>query len=781
MGGCIVQPGRTERPMRYCGGAVVQATPVMIPSMVECNGRTTSVSWSAANGDIIVGGDVAPPQRWNEALSCFTGFSAGASTNGSQITYSFKKTVACQEGPSYAIWLAGAGGSGGIMRRTVGSGLWTLSTTTFFGEVDDGGSSDPRRVKARCIVIDGTTVYVACRRTASPIFGVARSIDSGANFTAWSFGTTRNYTALFKSPQYNSIYASADNRAGGGNDGVYIIATADGSVQRIDNIGTGAPTIADARDVYVVREGTTDCLFVVVGNAAGSDADRGIWRCRINADPNGGGFGAGNITWSHIYTPGTSDRINCVVAYKPNGNNSGPIYVLATYFKSSTNSSGTYALTPGAGGGTSNYRVTAVRTLNADAASPTFDVISGSGNVDITTYGTQHPHIMTYIGEAAPENGRFGGTNYSTNDLGIAPNGQVVVAAGKASPWICKNPWGGTPLWRPLSKGLGLLEGDYGVVQFPATTKSAVTDDDRGAFTWASQALGYDGPAWCASDDADGISGLDNACQGASVDYDDVSLLLARSGDGHAYRVTNPTNYNAASASVLTSATTGFCMGIYSWKALSANRRIQVNHNAIWRGATQVATISSTANRCDAAFTPGGTTGWIHVPDVGIYRTTDEGATWQLWWTYAISNGTTNRFCGHVALSIITDALLYATFDAGGVWRCTDADISATGSGLSGSRPGGTSLIIGGDLPFGTEPISAIAVDQTTGELWACGYSNDGTAVPKLYVKPPGSDAWKAMVDSEYGESCTIPQSMTANDGRLLIGTASQGTLRRMG
>ena len=367
IGGCIVQAPEVERPLRHTAAGIVQASPTLTPSVVECMGRTTSIAFSGANGDILVGVDVSTPQRWNEPSASFRGFAAGGGSNGTIIDYKHKKVVGFQESSAYAIWLAGSNGGGGIRSRAVGADRWTLRSTLYYGEVQDGGSTDPRRTKSRTILIDGTSCWVACKRTSgSPAWGIARSSDSGVNWTAWSFGTGRNYTAMYKSPQYTCIYATADDREGSGNDGVFILtglASGTGTVTRIDNVGTGAPTLADVRDVWVGRIGTTDYVYVAVGNKSGVDADRGVWLCKVNADPTGGGFSAAaSCTWTHIFTPGSSDRVNAIVGYQPN-TGATPIYTMTGYFKSSTNATGTYTLSPGAGGTVKDWDETKKKLL----------------------------------------------------------------------------------------------------------------------------------------------------------------------------------------------------------------------------------------------------------------------------------------------------------------------------------------------------------------------------------------------------------------------------------
>ena len=105
------------------------------------------------------------------------------------------------------------------------------------------------------------------------------------------------------------------------------------------------------------------------------------------------------------------------------------------------------------------------------------------------------------------------------------------------------------------------------------------------------------------------------------------------------------------------------------------------------------------------------------------------------------------------------------------------------GSGVAGSRPSNTTKVTGGALPLGTEATSALAVDPWRGDVWVCGYSPTGAATPKLYRLPhEDQTAWQQMPDvsNQYAEGCMIPQTMTVIDGRCRIGTASNGTLRRL-
>lgn len=782
----VVQTPAVQWPPVSTAGQVSQPKPTIVPSVVECQGRTTSISVSERTGDVIGGGDVAPPQRWREPDKSWRGYAAGGGNDGSTIAYPNKKTCAVREGPTYAIWMSGSNGSGALWRRDDNDALWDLATQSFWGTVNDGGSSDPRRTGAGLIVIDGTSVFVSCERSAGPTNGIARSTDSGANYTAWSFGTSRNYTCLRKSPNFEYLLACSDGRVGASQDGVWLLTGLGGTVAitQWDTIGTGAPDLADVRYCFPVDENGDDCWFIVVGNAAGSDADRGIWRLRVTHDPLDGGFvAATHMTWAHIYTPGLSDRMQTVVAHKPNGASAGPVFLMAGYFNGSTNATGTYDLSPGAGGSTQNYRVRAVRSLDADATTPSFTVVSNSTNVDMVTYGTRHEHVLTYVGEQSNEKGRMGGSSYQMQELAISDDGLTVYACGKSSPWVTPNPWG-LCIWQPFSRGMGLLEGGYASVYVPDIGDGrlgfAIADDDRGLYTFRNLNLSAKGPEWVVAENIDGAITTDNAMNGVSVDVGTpITLLLPRRLNGRAYRVEDPFDYDNAQITAMapdTSADTP-AIGAFAWiDSTTTDRRVIVTSGKIWRDlATVVSGLSSNSKRTE--FVSQGAFAWLLIPDKGIYRTADNGATWTLWWNHGIASTTTNRYAGHMTL-LPPDTLL-VTWDTAGIWECTDADVSAVGSGIAGSRPGSTNLLTSG-LMSPTEFVSALDYDAQRGDVWACGYDPTGSSSNILWVRRASSGAWVAIFDTEYAESAIIPQALTAHDGRLIIGTASNGSLLRV-
>jgi hypothetical protein len=417
------------------------------------------------------------------------------------------------------------------------------------------------------------------------------------------------------------------------------------------------------------------------------------------------------------------------------------------------------------------------------AVTPTWSVVSNATNVDMRTYGTDRDHVMSYVGETSNENSRFGGTSYSINDMAISSNGQRVVAAGKSSPWVCDNPWSGTPVWRPFSKGLGALEGGYSNVFAPGTNRVAIADDDRGMYTFTQ--FGYLKPEWVIAENIDGVVSTANAMNSVRLGTDGTTLLTARDADGRSYKTTNGWSYSSAFITALyTSSRTAPAIYADQWvDGTSTTRYIEVTQTAIYRDGTSVATITPTSTSARAEFRYAGNTCWLHLPDQGIYRSTNNGVTWVLWWTYAIADDKYAKFCGHMTQDPSDPNLLFFAFDAGGVWRVPGADSASTGSGLGGSVPSGAAKILGGVLPLGTEPISAICMDPVRGDLWACGFSPTGAATPKLYVARAGEpNTWLQAPDpsGEYAEACIIPQFINVYDGMCWIATASNCTLRRI-
>jgi hypothetical protein len=273
---------------------------------------------------------------------------------------------------------------------------------------------------------------------------------------------------------------------------------------------------------------------------------------------------------------------------------------------------------------------------------------------------------------------------------------------------------------------------------------------------------------------------------GVSYDPTDLTgnrLLMPRDLDGKGYVGTNMFDFATASiTAILSAGGTGKAIGAYRWVDGGAvTRTLVVTSTGIWRDTTQVASITSAATRTE--FISSGAVCWLYVPDLGIYRSTDNAATWVLWWDLPIGVTQTAKYSGHMGLDRDVSTTLWITYTDGGVWKATAANATAVGSGVAGSRPANTTKVTGGAMPLGTEPTSALAVDPWRGDVWVCGYSPTGAATPKLFRLPrEDQTAWQQMSDTsgQYAEGCLIPQTMSVIDGRCRIGTASNGTLRRL-
>jgi len=304
----------------------------------------------------------------------------------------------------------------------------------------------------------------------------------------------------------------------------------------------------------------------------------------------------------------------------------------------------------------------------------------------------------------------------------------------------------------------------------------AIGDDDRGLYTFID--FGYLRPEWVIAENIDGVPSTDNAMNGVSLATDLDSLLTPRRSDGRVYRTTDPWEYDDAFiTAIYTSSRTAPALGGWQWvDSLGTTRYLELDSAAIRRDNVSVASVASEAKR--AEFAHSGVYCWLMIPDLGVYRSQDNGATWALWWNYGIGNELHQRFCGHLTQSGDTPTDLFISFDEGGVWQAVDAHTSAAGTGLAGSRPEGTAQVIGGSLPLGTESISAIQMDRFRGDLWACSYDPDGSAPPTLHVLYNDATVWVEWEDDEYPEACIIPQYINVYDGFAWISTASVGTLR---
>lgn len=513
-----------------------------MPSAIEATGRTIS-AWHDGT-TWIIGVDVASPSEWDPASHTFRNLAAGWGWNGSTLHTAFKKSPwVGRVAGSRMIGLCGSNGSGGIMERLDADDSSDLLSTTYYGQADEGGGSDPRTAGPRLGCFVGDATFIAVTRTAAPARGIVRQDSVGGSLTAWAFASSRNWTALYPSPTgWSAIYGTADGTVAAA-DGVFILtglASGSATVTRIDDTGVNAPTLADVRDVWAASVGGIDYIYVVVGN----NTDRGVWECAITEDPTTGGFNAAtDITWRQVFTvDDASDRPQSISGHVL----SGTVRAVLGLYDGNATATGSYTESSGI---TSTYRRTHYRCLDLRAGTPSWEVISNAANVNVNTYDVnirEHPHVITLIGEPAVERGRLGGSNHQVQGVVVAeaPNGDIeCVSVGKTTPWIC-NPFDTVPVWRPFSLGLGALAGNYQALlaKEAGIGWMGLGDDDRGGYH-----VDHGSPprfVWCLANDSSGIPGTNNAtysiCASYLGLYDAAGGLLYGARESSGYRVAFP-------------------------------------------------------------------------------------------------------------------------------------------------------------------------------------------------------------------------------------------------
>jgi hypothetical protein len=512
-----------------------------------------SCTWSDRRQGWVIGVDVAMPSVWSRSQHIFTNYGAGGAWSGSDLDTAYKKSPWAAEYDVDAHWMSGSNGNGGIYRRLAADVAWTNQTVTYYGQVDEGGSSNPRSAGSRLGVRVGVRTFLSCTKAAGR--GIAKADTLGGSWADWAFGTSRQYTAIVASPTWGTaLYASSDGTIAA-TDGVWImtgLSSGTATVTQLDTVGTGAPTLADVRDVFAVTRAGVDYIYATVGTTT----DRGVWECKITHDPADGGFvAATHVTWRRVFTcdDTANDRPQSCCAYYYS--DTDKIYLWLGLYSGNVDGTGTWTEYNGP---VNNYKRTHYRCADALAVSPTWTTISNATNVSVQTDGIEginHPHMITIIGESSVEKGRIGGSNHSCQSINVNPAGTEVCTVGKSTPWICRNPRDTTPLWRPYSYGLGALAGGYQGVIVNESSQGwfAFTDDDRGG--WLCE---HGTPAvlrWCLANDNSGIPTTSNATFAMARHYlgvDNVNGgLLFAARDLKGYRVRYPFSPPAAQDVIL--------------------------------------------------------------------------------------------------------------------------------------------------------------------------------------------------------------------------------------
>lgn len=547
-----IAAARYGRPTRYGGAGQGHFAPrrVWMPSTIEATGRTLCATWSDRDDTWVIGVDVSCPSKWSRQSHIFKNYGAGGGYNqfDADLTTTLKKSPWVAETTDRAVWMAGSNDNGGIMYRLPVDDAWTNVSSNWYGLANEGGNTDPRTAGSRMGLFTGTMTFMTAIQDSAPRRTILKQSTVGGQWAAWATVTSRNWTAIVKSPQWDVIYGSVDGTVAGV-DGVYActgLSSATATVTQFDTVGTAAPTLADCRDVFVVTRSSVDYLYVVVGN----NADRGVWECKITHDPSDGGFvAATHLTWRQVFTvDNASDRPQSIAVYYDSTLDKVMAYL--GLFVNNATATGTWSESTGV---VNSYRRSHYRCLDLLAVSPTWEVVSNVLNVNLQTEGidsVDHPHVISLVGESSIEKGRIGGSNHACQSINVNPTGTEVVTVGKTTPWICKNPWATTPEWRPFSYGLGALSGGYQATIINEKSQGwfAFNDDDRGG--WFIEHGSPGRFVWCLANDQTGIPTTSNATFSIARSVLGVEIstggLLFGARDSRGYRVQYPFNPPAA-------------------------------------------------------------------------------------------------------------------------------------------------------------------------------------------------------------------------------------------
>jgi hypothetical protein len=286
------------------------------PSMIDGTGRIVSGGFDGTYW--YSGGDTGGCHRAPAATGLFSGFNGGVGDDGSGDYIPDFRRFACIWGTANEVTfsLNGTRNAGGIMRLKEGESRFSIVTSTYWGNGTntntDGTSIDgswPRHTGNRGAIL-GQTVWAAVIRSASPKEGIVYS-RSGGDVGSWSTffydaSVSREFTGLAVSPQYRTsgsavLYGVARGSSTAG--GVYVFRNADSASpvasSRIDTAGNGGANFAGLMDVAVVKEGSNDVLYVLVGPEHATSGERGVWRCTLSGNVASGSYTA---AWTQIST-----------------------------------------------------------------------------------------------------------------------------------------------------------------------------------------------------------------------------------------------------------------------------------------------------------------------------------------------------------------------------------------------------------------------------------------------------------------------------------------------
>lgn len=655
---------------------------------------------------------------------------------------------------------------GGILRRPKdGSEPWTVvcdaASSAYFAGNGEGTTSTPR-LTGRMIAADpdGSHVWaIAMQRTPGATnlnkVGLIRSVDNGATWAEWKdVAGDREFRAIAYSNLNDAVFVSSNEDRAGAARGlqVYTGALAGGTAVRLDTQGAGHPGgLTDAQDMCVVNDGVNDYVVLVCGAQEVTPTEAGVWVCAVG-DIDSGTWTAGSTTWTHLGIPdGAVASDWATVAAEWVG---GQLNVVAGCFAPSVASAGGY--TEGAVSDT--YKITHARRLNALAAG-TWEHVSGDANVDLTLYGTtSEKWTQATVGMPFVVRARLGGSNHASQALEVV--GGVAVSAGKAGAWRTDDIWGTAPVWQPFVNGTGALISRSCAVNPANGAQWLMTDIDRTAYAGT---LGSGQTPRCFMVDAtpDGIDPSEGL--GCWVAPDGSVALIGR----------EESNTPNANAGKIVQITDPWGTPVVALLDLPANVGRAISPFRFTNGTGQVITLVETAAGATQrrvgtgawAATTGSANGtpdqpgrfmhdpfnpnvvWHFLPEGGLRRSTDSGATWTVQYADTVEVPGSQRAFGDACLIPGTDTILASWGD--GIWKI----ITAAGT------PARAKLADG--LLSATARVSALAC--TTTKVFAATVDGD------YLLSTDAGATWTDIAGAITPDVAPVPLSASMTNGHLYV------------
>lgn len=697
--------------------------------------------------------------------------------------------------------ITGTDNGGGIQKRTVASGSWQLMTTAYRGDVSATIGVGRIVGHRRILDLGANGVFFAVQRDSDNKGGIIRTINGGSSFSefhnASGFTIGRVFSGLIASEQgySNMFYACAESpevAMSPANDnpivGVYTNINGTPTFTRIDDAGSGPPSggIADARTMICIDEGGKDTLYVLVGKA--DTTNGGLWRCVIQSDPNSWGA-TPDVAWTKL----NAGVLQASHAYRVlTGRRSGGTTQIVVG-SSLTSGSGQASLGGSIPGSGSSFEACVYRSLNAQAASPTWEAVSGPANILDTgelkpMYGTASERWV--MSRATQDNNTnnsiLGGGGWIPFDMDIDEATGTVVVAGKSGSWISENPWAATAssvAWRAFSNSTGGVLNSHVAIHPTDNLKWTMNDVDRAGY------FNLDG----ASGQMQGIKDINaGQChanyirQGGSA----PGKWIIGSSTGVYWSSTNwntTTDPDILPSFAQESTGGGDLMAVAEITFASVEYKLAVDAGGkllIKAGAGAWANPYTFPTPSGEAVTvivnDGHQDFWVFEPGSGIRYFSDitnVPGNPPVLMCAAKPLSSEKAFFGRVAQDATNRTTLYATFGKNaattGVWKFTGADdLQVNASCVKTAGTGTVSRMTGGPLATGTR-CGAIAVDPDDGSVIVTVIPYSTGTADVLHFD---GTQWTSIGDSLYAEVGVLPMWIAKKGNRIYTSQYASGT-----